>query len=85
MKADQNDMENLAILLGSAGVNYLIGVPMADDCMLNYQSTSYHDIATVRRVLGLSPAPSFEKWLEKMEIMENGRLTARAGDPTIFI
>jgi ethanolamine ammonia-lyase large subunit len=85
MKADQNDMENLAILLGSAGVNYLIGVPMADDCMLNYQSTSYHDIASVRRVLGLRPAPSFEKWLEKMEIMENGRLTARAGDPTIFI
>ncbi|CRK82712.1 ethanolamine ammonia-lyase subunit EutB [Neobacillus massiliamazoniensis] len=85
MKADQNDMENLAILLGSAGVNYLIGVPMADDCMLNYQSTSYHDIASVRRVLDLRPAPSFEKWLEKMGIMEHGRLTARAGDPTIFI
>ena len=52
MKADQNDMDNLAVLLASAGVNFLIGVPMADDCMLNYQSTSYHDIATVRELLG---------------------------------
>lgn len=85
MKADQNDMENLAILLGSAGVNFLIGVPMADDCMLNYQSTSFHDIATVRSVLGLRPAPLFEKWLEKMGIMEEGKLTVRAGDPTLFI
>ncbi|WP_075981271.1 ethanolamine ammonia-lyase subunit EutB [Bacillus massilinigeriensis] len=85
MNADQNDMENLAILLGSAGVNFLIGVPMADDCMLNYQSTSFHDIASVRRVLSLRPAPFFEKWLEKMGLMENGILTERAGDPTIFI
>jgi ethanolamine ammonia-lyase large subunit len=85
MKADQNDMENLAVLLGSAGVNFLIGVPMADDCMLNYQSTSFHDIASVRSVLGLRPAPFFEKWLEKMGIMEDGKLTARAGDPTMFI
>lgn len=85
MKADQNDMENLAVLLSSAGVNFLIGVPMADDCMLNYQSTSFHDIASVRSVLGLRPAPYFEKWLEKMGIMENGKLTARAGDPTLFI
>jgi ethanolamine ammonia-lyase large subunit len=85
MKADQNDMENLAVLLGSAGVNFLIGVPMADDCMLNYQSTSFHDIASVRGLLNLRPAPYFEKWLEKMGIMEEGKLTARAGDPTIFI
>jgi ethanolamine ammonia-lyase large subunit len=85
MKADQNDMENLAVLLGSAGVNFLIGVPMADDCMLNYQSTSYHDIASVRSVLNLRPAPFFEKWLEKMGIMERGKLTERAGDPTIFM
>ncbi len=85
MNADQNDMENLAILLGAAGVNFLIGVPMADDCMLNYQSTSFHDIASVRRVLGLRPAPHFEKWLEGRGIMEGGKLTARAGDPTIFL
>ncbi|NGQ96934.1 ethanolamine ammonia-lyase subunit EutB [Brevibacillus sp. SYP-B805] len=85
MKADQNDMDNLAVLLASAGVNYLIGVPMADDCMLNYQSTSYHDIATLRELLGLRPAPAFEKWLEKMGLMENGKLTPHAGDPTIFM
>ncbi|RAT98949.1 ethanolamine ammonia-lyase subunit EutB [Brevibacillus sp. Leaf182] len=85
MKVDQNDMDNLGILLSSAGVNFVIGVAMADDVMLNYQSTSFHDIATFREVMGLRPAPDFEKWLEKMGIMENGRLTAKAGDPTIFM
>lgn len=85
MKADQNDMDNLAVMLAAAGVNYIIGVPMADDCMLNYQSTSYHDIATLRETMRLRPAPAFEKWLEKMGIMENGRLTELAGDPTLFM
>ncbi|SDN68755.1 Ethanolamine ammonia-lyase heavy chain [Paenibacillus sp. yr247] len=85
MNADQNDMDNLAVMLAAAGVNYIIGVPMADDCMLNYQSTSYHDIATLRETMGLRPAPDFENWLVKMGIMENGRLTALAGDPTLFM
>jgi len=85
MKADQNDMDNLALLLAAAGVNYIIGVPMADDCMLNYQSTSYHDIATLRETMRLRPAPAFERWLERMGIMENGRLTELAGDPTLFM
>lgn len=85
MKADQNDMENLAVLLASAGANYFIGVPMADDCMLNYQSLSYHDIATVRQIQHLRPAPRFEKWLEEIGIMSNGQLTPIAGDPTMFI
>jgi ethanolamine ammonia-lyase large subunit len=85
MKADQNDMDNLAVLLAAAGVNYLIGVPMADDCMLNYQSTSYHDIATLRETLGKRPAPEFERWLEKMGLMENGKLTPLAGDASIFL
>ncbi|MRH41122.1 ethanolamine ammonia-lyase subunit EutB [Aquibacillus halophilus] len=85
IKADQNDMDNLSLLLGAAGVNFIIGVPMADDCMLNYQSTSYHDIATLREVLKLRPAPAFEQWLEKMGIMEHGRLTKAAGDPTMFM
>jgi len=85
MKADQNDMDNLAVLLAAAGVNYLIGVPMADDCMLNYQSTSFHDIATLREMMGLRPAPDFERWLESMGLMENGKLTAAAGDPTLFM
>ncbi|KPV55186.1 ethanolamine ammonia-lyase [Paenibacillus sp. A3] len=85
MKADQNDMDNLSVLLTSAGVNFVIGVAMADDCMLNYQSTSFHDIATLREMTGRRPAPEFERWLVKMGIMENGRLTPLAGDPTLFM
>ena len=85
MMADQNDIENLALLLGSAGVNYILGVPTSDDIMLNYQTNAYHDSAAVREILGLRPIREFEQWLEKMGIMENGKLTARAGDPTIFI
>ncbi len=84
MMADQNDIENLALLLGAAGVNYIIGVPTGDDIMLNYQTNAYHDINAVREILHLHPIPAFEHWLEKMGIMENGRLTAKAGDPTIF-
>lgn len=85
MKADQNDMDNLSMLLASAGVNFVIGVPMADDCMLNYQSVSYHDIATIRSVLGLKPAAQFEKWLETQGIMKEGKLSVIAGDPTLFM
>ncbi|WP_438434997.1 ethanolamine ammonia-lyase subunit EutB [Gorillibacterium sp. sgz500922] len=84
MRADQNDMDNLSVLLGSAGVNFLIGVPMADDCMLNYQSLSYHDIATVRELLRLAPAPEFARWLEEQGITEGGGLTARAGNPLLL-
>ena len=85
MMADQNDIENLALLLGAAGVNYILGVPTSDDIMLNYQTNSYHDIGTIREILGLRPIPAFEKWLEKMGVMENGKLTKQAGDPTIFL
>ena len=85
MMADQNDIENLAILLGSAGVNYILGVPTSDDVMLNYQTNAYHDIAAIREILQLHPIDPFERWLEDMGIMENGRLTERAGDPTIFV
>lgn len=84
MMADQNDIENLALLLGAAGVNYILGVPGSDDIMLNYQTNSYHDIGTIREILGLRPIPEFERWLERIGIMENGRLTRYAGDPTIF-
>ena len=62
-EADQDDMDTLLTLLGAAGVNYIMGVPGADDVMLNYQSTSFHDALYVRRVLGLRPAPEFEEWL----------------------
>ena len=85
MMADQNDVENLALMLGAAGVNYILGVPTSDDVMLNYQTNAYHDVNAVREILNLRPIREFEQWLERMGIMENGRLTPRAGDPTLFI
>lgn len=84
-RTDQNNSENLAVLLTAAGCNFFMGVPMADDSMLSYQSTSYHDIASLRRIFNLRPAPEFERWLESVGVMKNGRLTSRAGDPTIFL
>ncbi|WP_423410396.1 ethanolamine ammonia-lyase subunit EutB [Heyndrickxia sp. MSNUG] len=84
IKADQNDMEDLGVLLTAAGVNFIIATPMGDDCMLNYQSMSYHDVATLRQTMNKRPAPEFEAWLEKMGIFENGKLSKIAGDPTIF-
>jgi len=73
-EADQDDMDNLLTLLGVAGCNYIMGVPGADDIMLGYQSTSFHDSHYLRQVLGLKPAPEFEAWLEKMQIATKGRL-----------
>lgn len=64
-EADQNDIDDLLTLLAVAGVNYVMGVPGGDDVMLNYQSTSYHDVAAVRRLLNLGPAPEFEDWLAR--------------------
>lgn len=84
MKADQNDIENLAVLLTAAGCTYFMGIPMGDDVMLNYQCTGFHDIPTLRDVFKLRPLPEFELWLEKMGIMQDGKLTQRAGDATIF-
>ncbi|WP_336964590.1 ethanolamine ammonia-lyase subunit EutB [Sphingobium aquiterrae] len=69
-EADQDDMDVLLTLLGVAGVNFLIGVPGADDIMLNYQSTSFHDTLYARRVLGLRPAPEFDAWLSKMGLQD---------------
>jgi ethanolamine ammonia-lyase large subunit len=68
-EADQDDMDNLLTLLGVAGCTYIMGVPGADDIMLSYQSTSFHDSHYLRQALGLRPAPEFEAWLEKMRIM----------------
>ena len=84
MQADQNDLESLTLLLAAAGCNYVIGVPASDDVMLNYQSNTYQDSAAVREILGLRPIREFEQWLERVGIMENGKLTGLAGDPTIF-
>ena len=63
-EADQDDMDALLTLLGTAGVNYIMGVPGADDVMLQYQSTSFHDALYLRKTLGLRPAPEFEAWLD---------------------
>ena len=69
-EADQNDMDNLLTLLGVAGVNFVMGVPGADDIMLNYQSTSFHDALYVSRALGLRRAPEFESWLQRMDLVD---------------
>ncbi|MFC7397154.1 ethanolamine ammonia-lyase subunit EutB [Chelatococcus sp. GCM10030263] len=74
-EADQDDMDTLLTLLAAAGVTFIIGVPGADDVMLNYQSTSFHDQAYIREVMGLRRAPEFEAWLGRMGITDvNGRL-----------
>jgi len=74
-EADQDDMDTLLTLLATAGVNYIIGVPGADDVMLNYQSTSFHDALYVRDLLGLKPAPEFAAWLQNVGITgDDGRL-----------
>ncbi len=69
-EADQDDMDNLLVLLAASGVNFVMGVPGADDVMLNYQSTSFHDVLFVRRLLGLKRAPEFEAWLQEMGITD---------------
>jgi ethanolamine ammonia-lyase large subunit len=65
-EADQDDMDALLTMLGAAGVNYIMGIPGADDVMLNYQSTSFHDALYLRSVFGLHPAPEFEVWFDEM-------------------
>ena len=70
-EADQDDMDNLLTLLVAAGVNYIMGIPGADDIMLNYQSTSYHDALYARKLLGKRHAPEFEKWLQRMSVIDD--------------
>jgi ethanolamine ammonia-lyase large subunit len=72
--ADQDDMDVLLTSLGVAGCNYIMGVPGADDIMLHYQSTSFHDALYLRKVLGLRPAPEFEEWLIRMHIVDSNLL-----------
>lgn len=69
-EADQDDIDSLLTLLGVAGCTFIMGIPGADDIMLNYQSTSFHDALYARQVLGLKPAPEFEDWLLKMQILD---------------
>jgi ethanolamine ammonia-lyase large subunit len=76
-EADQDDMDVLLMLLGAAGVTFVMGVPGADDIMLNYQSTSFHDALYVREALGLRRAPEFETWLARVGLSdEHGKLLA---------
>ena len=85
MKADQNDIENLAALLTAAGCNYFMGIPHGDDVMLNYQTTGFRETATLRSIFGLTAIPPFQRWLERMGFVENGKLTAKAGDGSALL
>ena len=84
-EADQDDMDTLLTLLAAAGVTYVMGVPGADDVMLNYQSTSFHDALYIRELFGLRRAPEFEAWLQRAKITgADARLCApRAAHPLI--
>ena len=84
-RADQNAIENLAVMLTAAGCNYFMGVPMGDDSMLSYQCTSYHDAPTLRQLFKLRPAPEFEAWMEELGLIKDGVLTEKAGDPSFFL
>jgi ethanolamine ammonia-lyase large subunit len=84
-EADSDDMDTLMTLLGAAGVSFIMGVPGADDIMLNYQSTSFHDAAVLRQLLGLRHAPEFEAWLARVGIADpQGRLLAAPGGQALL-
>lgn len=80
MKADQNDIEELAVLLTAAGCTYFMGIPHGDDVMLNYQTTGYQETAALREMFGLTAIKPFQEWLERMGFVANGHLTEKAGD-----
>jgi ethanolamine ammonia-lyase large subunit len=85
-EADQNDIDDLLTLLAVAGVTYVMGVPGADDVMLGYQSTSYHDVLAVRQALALAPAPEFAQWLKAMGLMDDrGLVRPEAAPPPAFL
>ena len=85
MKADQNDIENLAALLTAAGCNYFMGIPHGDDIMLNYQTTGFRETAALREIFGFTAIPEFQCWLERMGFVENGKLTKKAGDGSVLL
>ena len=85
MRADQNDLENLAMMLALADCNYIMGIPGGDDVMLMYQTTSYHDVAALRHLTGKQPIREFAQRLQELGILDAaGNLTELAGDPSIF-
>ncbi|QRX83539.1 ethanolamine ammonia-lyase subunit EutB [Glaciimonas sp. PAMC28666] len=83
-EADQNDMDVLLTLLGTAGCNFIMGVPGSDDIMLNYQTTSFHDALYVRRLLGLHAAPEFETWLRDIQLFSGDPLMLNEAMPSVF-
>lgn len=86
MKADQNDIENLAVLLTTAGCTYFMGIPHGDDVMLNYQTTGYHETAALREMFRLTAIKEFQDWLVEMGFVdENGKLTKKAGDASVLL
>lgn len=85
MKADQNDIEDLAVLLTAAGCNYFMGIPHGDDVMLNYQTTGFRETAALREMFGLTAIPPFQKWLEDMGFVRDGKLTELAGDGSVLL
>jgi len=85
MKADQNDLENLAMMLTLADCNYIMGIPGGDDVMLMYQTTSYHDAAALRKIGHKKTIAEFDQRMEELGIFKNGQLTEKAGDPSIFM
>jgi ethanolamine ammonia-lyase large subunit len=86
IKADQNDIENLATLLVAAGCNYVMGIPHGDDIMLMYQCTGYHEAESLRQLFGKTAIPEFDEWMKKMGLItEDRKLTKRFGDASIFL
>ncbi|WP_296256839.1 MULTISPECIES: ethanolamine ammonia-lyase subunit EutB [unclassified Pseudomonas] len=85
-EADQDDMDVLLTLLGVAGINFIMGIPGSDDVMLNYQTTSFHDALYARKTLGLRPAPEFDAWLTRMDILrqDDGGVRLGQGVPPLF-
>jgi ethanolamine ammonia-lyase large subunit len=85
-EADQDDMDTLLTLLGTAGINFIMGIPGSDDVMLNYQTTSFHDALYARQTLGRRPAPEFEAWLERMQILSqrDGQVRLGGSLPSAF-
>ena len=85
MKADQNDIENLAVLLTAAGCTYFMGIPHGDDVMLNYQTTGYHETAALREMFGLTSIKEFDEWMQNMGFIKDGKLTDKAGDASVLL
>jgi ethanolamine ammonia-lyase large subunit len=81
---DQNELESLKMLLAASGCAYLMSLPVGDDIMLNYQSTSYHDIPSLRRLLDRRPSPEFDAWLAARGILDGNEPGPRFGDPGVL-